>query len=253
MAKREFKGIWIPKHIWINKNLSINEKILLMEIDSYDNDFGCIATNKTLCEDILIQPSTVSGLIKSLQEKGYINIEYKNLNTFEGRKITVTKVPFEFPKGASDSSGGASDSSKPSNPFSNTFSKNIKDILLSEVSISDIKSDSPYVDYYKIATAFLEVFKKNKIILGDKNIKYLDGAKFQAYTDPIRLLIVTDGYTKEDVLVVYNFLKGENSKFWKPNILSTSKLRDKFSRLLIEAKKTEIPKEELGYTPQIPN
>ena len=120
---REFKGIWIPKHIWLNKDLSISEMFLLAEIESYDNDFGCVATNKTLCEDLRIQPTTVSGLIKSLEEKGFIDVQYKNYNTFEGRKITMLFDPFGNPKGGSEKSGGGSEKSIPSNIFSNTLSK----------------------------------------------------------------------------------------------------------------------------------
>ena len=42
---RDFKGVWIPKEIWLNNNLTLTEKLLLVEIDSLDNEFGCTANN----------------------------------------------------------------------------------------------------------------------------------------------------------------------------------------------------------------
>jgi len=39
MAKRDFKGVWIPKQIYLNNSLSWPEKILLIEIDSLDKDW----------------------------------------------------------------------------------------------------------------------------------------------------------------------------------------------------------------------
>ena len=45
---RDFKGVWIPKDIWLNENLTMLEKVILIEIDSLDNEAvekestGCI-------------------------------------------------------------------------------------------------------------------------------------------------------------------------------------------------------------------
>lgn len=120
----------------------------------------------------------------------------------------------------------------------------INNILLSKIKISDLPQDKNSLMYFDIATKFVSAFMANKIYLGDKNVKNLEEAKYKAYVDPIRLLIETDKYTKEELRIVYNFLCGPKSDFWKPNILSTSKLREKFSKLLIEAKKvTAAPKE----------
>jgi len=35
---RSFRGVWISKKIWLDPNLSIIEKVLLVEIESLDND-----------------------------------------------------------------------------------------------------------------------------------------------------------------------------------------------------------------------
>ena len=45
--ERKFKGVWIPKEIWEEKSLSILEKVMLVEIDSLeDEEDGCYASNK---------------------------------------------------------------------------------------------------------------------------------------------------------------------------------------------------------------
>ena len=41
--ERAFKGIWIPKEIWLSQDLTMQEKIMLVEIDSLDNESGCFA------------------------------------------------------------------------------------------------------------------------------------------------------------------------------------------------------------------
>ena len=48
--ERTFKGIWIPKEIWLNNELTLQEKVILVEIDSLDNDDGCFASNKYFSE-----------------------------------------------------------------------------------------------------------------------------------------------------------------------------------------------------------
>lgn len=171
---REFKGIWIPKHIWLNKDLSISEMFILAEIESYDNDFGCVATNKTLCEDLRIQPSTVSGIIKSLEEKGFIQVEYKNYNTFEGRKITMCHDPFGNPKGASEKSGGASEKSIPSNIFSNTPSVDTKVSNIVELPTSTT-TEAVLNDKDK-CHLFVQAFNSKKVI-GGKKSKYQSTTK----------------------------------------------------------------------------
>ena len=48
---RKFKGIWIPQKIWLDKNLTPLEKIILLEIDSLDDEkVHCFATNKYLAD-----------------------------------------------------------------------------------------------------------------------------------------------------------------------------------------------------------
>jgi len=94
---RAFKGVWIPADLWLRKDLTVGEKMLYIEIESLDNDFGCIASNKKLGEVIQLIPTSVSRALKVLETKGLIKITYDNYVTFTGRKIIIT--PCENDKG----------------------------------------------------------------------------------------------------------------------------------------------------------
>lgn len=80
--QRKFRGIWIPADVWLDERLSAVEKVLLMEIDSLDNDKydGCIMGNKRFSEMLQCSERTVSTMVSHLKELGYIKQE-----SFDGR------------------------------------------------------------------------------------------------------------------------------------------------------------------------
>lgn len=86
--KKEFTGVWIPKEIADDYSLNAYEKILYVEIASFP---VCYMLNKTLGERIGASEKTVSRYIKTLTDKGYIQI-VKN----DGRKRFVRAVR-DFP------------------------------------------------------------------------------------------------------------------------------------------------------------
>ena len=98
--QRQFKGIWIPKEIWLNKDLTFQEKIILVEIDSYDDgQVGCFATNKHFVNNFGINSSRISQILQGLQRKNYITITYD----FNGKEIIkrylhINRPPYP-PKG----------------------------------------------------------------------------------------------------------------------------------------------------------
>lgn len=123
--------------------------------------------------------------------------------------------------------------------------KNVNNILLSELKDSDFENSL----YFEVTLSFWELFKNN---LTEKNISTsrLEKAK-GGWVNHVRLLIEQDKYTLEDLRDVFKFLKVDN--FWKQNILSTSKLREKFEQLLLKARTNgenkPINKKE-GCTPE---
>jgi hypothetical protein len=128
-----------------------------------------------------------------------------------------------------------SDTSKPE-------PKNYKKILLSEIIISDF----PQLNEKYIASAkhWQKFFMKNLQDAG-ASTKQIENAK-GIWIDDIRLMIETDGYSFEDFREVYDFLS--KNSFWKKNILSTSKLREKMAQLKLEIKnpQSSYAKQETG-------
>lgn len=79
--KRDFKGVWFPAEVWLDDRLTALEKMILMEIDSLDNDDGCFATNEYLAEFCQCSKSKVSGAVSKLRRLGYVRVR-----SFDGRK-----------------------------------------------------------------------------------------------------------------------------------------------------------------------
>ena len=93
--ERAFKGIWIPKEIWLSKDLTIQEKLMLVEIDSLDNDDGCFASNKYFSNFFGISTARISQIINELAKKGYLKITYqKEGKQTLGRIIKIQSPPF---------------------------------------------------------------------------------------------------------------------------------------------------------------
>jgi len=130
--------------------------------------------------------------------------------------------------------------------------------LLSEIKISDdkkflifrdrqIEVEKETVDYIKTAEAFQKLFIKN---LKEKNspVAQVENAKYKNFVDPIRLMFEKDKATVQQLRDAYDYLNSPEGEFWKSNILSTSKLREKLPVLLakkntkstIEAKKESM-------------
>lgn len=79
--KREFKGIWFPAEVWLDERLTALEKMILMEIDSLDNEDNCYASNEHLAKFCQCSQSKVSSAISKLKKLGYIRVK-----SFDGRK-----------------------------------------------------------------------------------------------------------------------------------------------------------------------
>lgn len=94
--QRQFKGIWIPKEIWLNKGLTFQEKIMLVEIDSYDDgEIGCFASNKYFMNLFNMTSSRVSQVIQNLQKKGYLLIDYEyNGKEISRRFLHIKRPPY---------------------------------------------------------------------------------------------------------------------------------------------------------------
>ncbi len=112
MTERGFKGVWIPREIWLHPGLTLQEKILLAEIDSLDNENGCFANNKHFSEFLNISQRRVQELLKSLKDKGYIEITFlrgPGENAIDNRVMRVVSSAYPQPEEAArnPAQGGA--------------------------------------------------------------------------------------------------------------------------------------------------
>lgn len=94
--QRNFKGVWIPKEIWINDKISLLEKVILVEIDSLeDEEKGCYASNKYFADFFKLSNGRISQIITSLKEKGYIEINYIYFGKeIKERQIRIKRPPY---------------------------------------------------------------------------------------------------------------------------------------------------------------
>ena len=130
MEERQFKGIWIPKEIWLAKELTIQEKVVLVEIDSLETeDKGCYASNKYFSNFFQLTTQRVSQIIKQLEDKKYIKINYitKNKQIIE-RQLRIQKPPYPevsniLDRGIKYSLGGYQENFKENNINKNNINK----------------------------------------------------------------------------------------------------------------------------------
>lgn len=130
--------------------------------------------------------------------------------------------------------------------------------LLSEIKISDdkkffifndlsLEASDEQISYFKSAVAFQKLIIKN---LKEKKspTTQVENAKYKNFVDPIRLMFEKDKCTVQQLRDAYDYLNSPEGEFWKSNILSTVKLREKLPVLLakkntkttIEAKKESL-------------
>lgn len=118
--------------------------------------------------------------------------------------------------------------------------------LLSEIKISDdklfflvnnykIDADEKAISYFEIARKFQLLFIKN---LQEKESPCTaqKNATYKNYIPSIRIMFEKENVTIENLRDAYTFLSGNSKEqeFWKSNVLSAPKLREKISQILIK-------------------
>lgn len=160
--KRAFKGIWIPKEVWESKELTLQQKVMLVEIDSLDNDDGCFASNKYFSDFFGISSGRVSQIINDLIDKGYLKVEYqKKDKQILGRIMKIQSPPYPqkvfniLNKGylENDEGGikyskeGYLENAKDNNIYINNINNNIKNYNKKEIALE--KFEEFYKEYPK--------------------------------------------------------------------------------------------------------
>lgn len=129
--KREFKGIWFPAEVWLDERLTALEKMILMEIDSLDNEDNCYASNEHLAKFCQCSQSKVSAAISKLKKLGYVKVK-----SFDGRKRILESC--------------LTVSIKQTNKKEKSAKQNLEERVLVETTSESTKEDIPFsaiIDY----------------------------------------------------------------------------------------------------------
>ncbi|CAM2079761.1 MAG: helix-turn-helix domain-containing protein [uncultured Clostridium sp.] len=252
--ERVFKGVWIPKEIWLSKNLTLTEKVFLTEIDSLDNSNGCFASNEHFATFFNLSKNRCSEIIKSLEKKGYVDIEYiykenskeilKRIINIKNKKIYCEITPSENRLTPSEvrltpsevrltpSENWEDNNTSINNTSINNTDNNIsKDILCSNkllpvveawnsLGLKRIVSMNPNTNRYKMLNARVKEYGVDKVLEAIENIKHSDFLRGQNKTNWI---ITFDWLVKPNNFIKViegNYLNkgGEKRGSVRPNI-----------------------------------
>lgn len=118
--ERDFKGIWIPKEIWLDEKLTVLDKVILMEIDSFDSGDGCWAGNDYLAEFCQCSERKVTEAVAKLIKLGYVRVL-----RFDGRRRFLTSCLTKNVTPHSKKCEAASQNLRPINITNNITNKRI--------------------------------------------------------------------------------------------------------------------------------
>jgi biotin operon repressor len=229
--ERDFKGIWIPKEVYLNKELNWTDKILLVEINSLDNEDGCFASNEYFAEFLDVSTTTISKSISKLISFGFMYIE-----SFDGRKrVLKTNIDFNLTSKQSDNLKAEFNqtSKQPksklksslkenliyNNTINNTTNNTNKD--KAEASANFIKMKEVYFNFYESLFNFKPTFQA----IDGKMIKEIEAKIINICNQ--KSLVITEklvvgsftkvlDYASKDKWLKENFLlKNINSQFNK--------------------------------------
>jgi len=244
-----------------SKQINANEKLLYAEITALTHKEGyCWASNDYFAELYSCTPQAISKWIKNLKDKGFISCSYiykEGSKEIQKRVIRISSIGINNGLTGinNDTIGinielkGYQHTIKDNNTSYNNINNNSlvgsyqtptkkdskKDLFKTKLSEVDVELlDKKQKEYYSVAINFQRLFIHNKKELGLNNFKDQENATYLNYVEPIRLAIEVDGWSVEDFRNAYSFLIKDD--FWKKNILSTSKLRDKMEQLVVKSK-----------------
>lgn len=111
--------------------------------------------------------------------------------------------------------------------------KSLKNVLMENYNYENNSKD--FIKYYKIAESFRKQIRATILEAGGST-KQVDKANIYTWVDPIRLMYEQDEIKGNALMVIHDNLN--KLTFWKNQILSTKKLREKSNVLLLDIAKT---------------
>ena len=263
--ERDFKGVWIPKAVWLDRRLSALDKMILTEIDSLaSEERGCFASNAYIADFCQCSEAKVTKSISLLIKHGYLYVASFNgrqrelksrLSTpsyeaesenVQGSFVKNTRQGSKFYEAESEN---LRDSKLESKLDNNIFNNNSQKENTQKKKFSSDDGDAP-PDVSPASGTDARPHKEEKVFDKDsdayKAAAYLarhiekhypnvkpptekDKQRWAADFDKCNRI---DGYDWWDISDVLRF--SQQSPFWRKNILSGKKFREKYDRLLIE-------------------
>lgn len=242
--QRDFKGIWIPKEIWHLKDLNITEKIMLSVVATLsEQEDGCFANNEYFAKLLNLSKGRVSKIINLLVKKGRLetNFSYHSeMRKIEKRNIKVRleggqKEPQSTNFEVVNDQGHSQEQPAPlvanSQDIIYKYKKNYNNsssqiFTVMKINDSDVKKKKIFEvdsDPYLLAK-FLEK------CIAENNSKFPQSeSQRQRWAKDFDLMIRRDKIDADDIAEVIEWCQKDS--FWRSNILSGKKLRDKYQQL----------------------
>ena len=252
--ERDFKGIWIPKEIWLDKNLSAIEKLFLAEIESLSKHFECYASNEYFANFFNLSKDRVSKIISSLGKRGYIKskIIYKKDNPKQVESRKIIAVPLwarttrpsrrnQLPPIGENNEDIIYNNNIDDNIYlkefininsSSHFSESQKscdnpDDLVEIDEEKSVKEKNKKFDQTSDPYLLAKYLEKN-IVSNNPKFPQTESQK-QRWAKDIDRMIRIDKLLPDDIAEVIRWC--QNDSFWKCNVLSGKKLRDRYQQL----------------------
>lgn len=172
--------------------------------------------------------NTYKRTLADLIDWGFIEIITKSKNQYSANVIALCKSAKAKNKAMDKALLNQCQSTESiDKPINN---KTLKNKTLLKVDIKDVPDNKK--KYFKLALNLQQVVYKN---LRDKDAptSTQENADFRTWVNPIQSMIEKDGVTISQIERAIKILKNSEGNFWKGIILSSEKLREKLSQLLL--------------------
>ena len=238
--QRDFKGIWIPKELWILKDLSLLEKVMLIEIDSLDNENGCYASNDYFADFFGLSKDRISKVINNLVKRGFISSElkYKKGTCIVEKRVLKISRWYKSTSKKNRTVGENNDTPTGENNSRTLVENDQENKLENKLNSSsqifeEPKIDDNDVEKKKIFETDSDPYLLAKFLekcITENNPKFPQNeSQRQRWAKDFDLMIRRDKIDADDIAEVIDWC--QNDSFWRSNILSGKKVREKYKQL----------------------
>lgn len=226
----------IPATVRYDNNVVPNAKLLYGEIIALCNEKGyCWATNDYFGRLYSVSKRTISTWIKSLCDAGYISTEFildnesqkvkvRCLKVVEKNFVALTKETYGPPR------------SRLLKPHEENFAENNTFNISSSQIFEKSKINDERVKKKKVFEADSEAYLLAKFLekcITENNPKFPQNeSQRQRWAKDFDLMLRIDKIDADDIAAIIEW--SQNDNFWRSNILSGKKLREKYQQLAMK-------------------